>query len=232
MVAEDDPAMQTIIRVLLESQHHEVVMAGTAAQARRLLEERSPALALLDLGLPDQDGIELIQWLRLWSAMPILVISARTAEAQRLQAFELGADDYILKPFSGPELLARIRSTLRRQQREFLPDESFPLGPLMLSTGRRTVQRPDGSDIRLTPLEYRLLEALARHPNRLLTHADLTRSVWGATNPDTRGLRVLLASLRRKLQDEAGNGLRIEREIGVGYRLRVPPSSGEDSTSR
>jgi two-component system KDP operon response regulator KdpE len=173
----------------------------------------------VDLGLPDRDGIEVIKGIRDWSAMPIVVLSARTVESQRLLAFDSGADDYVVKPFSAPELLARVRAVSRRHVRGSLPRAILRLGGISVDLTARTAFEGDGREVRLTPLEYKILAVLARHPQSIVTQATLLKEVWGPNRDDSGSLRVYIASLRRKLEVDPGRPKHIITELGLGYRL-------------
>jgi two-component system KDP operon response regulator KdpE len=182
-----------------------------------------PDVLIVDLGLPDRDGINVITAVRAWSPVPIIVLSARVEEAQRIAAFDKGADDYVVKPFSAPELLARVRALLRRHVRGDLPMAVLRLGDVTVDLGRRIVSRADGREVRLTPLEHRILETLARHNGGIVTHAVLLKEVWGPSRDDSRALRVYIGTLRRKLEAEPSRPKYIVTEPNIGYRLVVEP---------
>jgi two-component system KDP operon response regulator KdpE len=224
-VVEDDRDVQTVLRLMLEAEGFRVLLAESCSAGDSSARAQRPDVSIVDLGLPDLDGIELIKSIRTWSPMPIIVLSARAAEAQRLAAFEVGADDYVIKPFSGSELVARVRAALRRQDRVGQPAGMLRIGDLAVDPSRRVLLQPSGGEVRLTPLEQRLLEALARYPDRLITHSQLMREVWGASRADTRSLRVLLTNLRKKLELDPTRRTRIEKEAGIGYRLVVEPQA-------
>jgi two-component system KDP operon response regulator KdpE len=185
---------------------------------------------VIDLGLPDRDGVNVVVAIRTWSAVPIIVLSARTAEMQRVAAFESGADDYVIKPFSAVELLARVRALLRRHVRGDLPMGVLQLGDISVDMGRRVAQDRQGREVRLTPLEHRILETLARHGERIVTHAALIREVWGPERDDSRSLRVYIGSLRRKLEEDPRRPQHILTELGIGYRLVTDSNSAPGSS--
>jgi len=230
LVVEDDQAIQNILRMLFEANGFRVVVAGTAARGEHDARLHRPDIVLVDLGLPDRDGINVIKGIRQWSPVPIIVLSARSAEPQRLAAFEHGADDYVMKPFSAPELLARVRAIVRRHVRGSLPMGVLELGDVTVDLGRRVVRSRDGREVRLTPLEHRILETLARHGERIVTSAALIKEVWGPDRDDTRALRVYIGSLRKKLEVDPGRPKYILTELGVGYRLVIDPDPAADAT--
>jgi two-component system, OmpR family, KDP operon response regulator KdpE len=225
LIFEDDQAIQNILRMLFEANGFRVVIANTAARGEQDARLYRPDVVVVDLGLPDRDGLKVITSIRAWSAVPIIVLSARTAEAQRVAAFENGADDYVMKPFSAPELLARVRAIVRRHVRGDLPTGVLELGDVTIDLGRRVARRSDGSELRLTPLEHRILETLARYGDRIVTHAALIKEVWGPHRADSRALRVYISSLRKKLEVDPTRPRHIVTELGVGYRLVVDPAA-------
>ena len=220
LVIEDEPGYRTILDVALSARGYEVLLVGDGASALRAVNERNVDLTVLDLGLPDVDGVELCRHLRRFLRTPIVVVTADGAEDRKVSALDEGADDYVTKPFSMPELLARVRAQLRhRQMVAGLADEGlFRLGPLAIDTGAHEA-RLDGAPLALTRKEFALLELFARNAGRVLTHRQLLTQVWGSGGSiDT--LRTHVTRLRSKLGDEPG-GPRIEVHPGVGYRLRV-----------
>jgi two-component system, OmpR family, KDP operon response regulator KdpE len=222
LIIEDDQAIQNILRMMFEANGFRAVVAGTAARGEQDARLHRPDVVVVDLGLPDRDGLDVITTIRTWSPVPIIVLSARTAEPQRLMAFERGADDYVIKPFSGPELLARVRAIVRRHVRGDLPMAVLKLGDVSVDLSRRVARSSDGREVRLTPLEHRILETLARHGERIVTSSALIKEVWGPGRDDTRALRVYIGSLRRKLELDPSRPRFILTELGVGYRLADP----------
>jgi two-component system, OmpR family, KDP operon response regulator KdpE len=221
LIFEDDQGIQNVLRVLFEANGFRVIIADTAARGEQDARLNRPDVVLVDLGLPDLDGLNVITSIRTWSPVPIIVLTARSAESQRLAAFELGADDYVLKPFSAPELLARVRAILRRHVRGELPMGVLELGEVSVDLSKRVARRLDGCEVRLTPLEHRILETLVRHGDRVVTHATLLKEVWGPRREDSRALRVYIGSLRRKLEVDPSHPRHIRTELGVGYRLVI-----------
>jgi two-component system KDP operon response regulator KdpE len=222
LIVEDDPALQTVMSMLAEGNGFRAVIAGTCDLAIREARSSPPDVAIVDLGLPDGDGIDFVRNTRTWSSIPLIVLSARNEESQRLAAFAAGADDYVVKPFSSPELFARIRALLRCR----VPAQADVLlerGGIALELGRHVARRWDGEEVRLTPLEHRILETLARHPDRVVMHERLLHEVWGPDQADMRSLRVYIKTLRRKLERDPAQPVHIVTESGVGYRLALNP---------
>lgn len=218
LVVDDEPQIQRFLKPALEAADFAVETADTAAMARRLAATRAPALIVLDLGLPDGDGKQVIADIRAYSQVPIIVLSARDQETEKIAALDLGADDYIEKPFGIGELLARIRAALRHAPGAPPPPDRQQFGPVTLDRDRRQVTR-DGTVLHLTPKEYDLLLLLAEHAGRVVTHKQALARLWGpAHGQDQQYLRVLVGQLRAKLGDTAEPRL-IGNEAGVGYRL-------------
>ncbi len=224
LVIEDDASIRGVLRVLLHTEHYRVVEAETAARAEIEARSHKPDLLLVDLGLPDGDGLKVIQRIRAWSPVPIVVLSARTMEAQKIAALDAGADDYVAKPFSAPELLARVRAALRRSARSSEQPPVLQLGEITVDLARRQT-RSGREEMHLTPLEYRVLEALARQAGMIVTPNQLIKEVWGPDrSDDTRNLRVCVKNLRQKLEPNPSRPHFIVTEAGLGYRLRTSES--------
>jgi two-component system, OmpR family, KDP operon response regulator KdpE len=226
LIVEDDADIRGVIRMLLEAQRYRVVEAESAA--RGIIEARNhrPDLVIVDLGLPDRDGLSVIRQIRTHSPVPVLVLSARTMEADKIAALDAGADDYVAKPFSAPELLARVRAALRRNTRgtEQLPLVRF--GPITLDLTKRSAHGPDGP-VHLTPLEYRVIDCLARNAGMIVTQAQLVREAWGPERlGDSRGLRSYIKTLRQKLEPDPRQPRFLVTEAGVGYRLQLNNGDG------
>ncbi|HTM23016.1 MAG TPA: response regulator [Kofleriaceae bacterium] len=224
LLVEDEPQMRRFLRAALLSHGYRLIEAATAAEAIALATSHNPDLVLLDLGLPDGDGIEVAARLREWTQAPILVISARGREDDKVRALDAGADDYLTKPFGVAELLARLRVAERhlRQRATSAGEPVLEAGRVRIDLARREVTVA-GEPVHLTPLEYRLLVALARHTGMVLTHAQLLREVWGPGHAEqTHYLRVYMAQLRRKIEADPARPQTLMTEPGVGYRLRDP----------
>jgi two-component system KDP operon response regulator KdpE len=220
LVVDDEPQLRRFLRASLPAQGYRLVEAGTGEEALREAAARPPDLVLLDLGLPDLDGVEVTRRLREWSAAPILVLSARDQEQDKIRALDAGADDYLTKPFGTGELLARMRVALRHATRGEAGDEPVvTIGDLRLDLGRRRVTVGE-REVRLTRTEYRLLALLARHAGKVLTHRQLLKEVWGPGAVDqTHYLRVYMGQLRHKIEADAAQPRYLLTETGVGYRL-------------
>lgn len=220
LVVDDEPQIQRFLKPALTAAGYGVVEAGTGNEALKAVATAAPDLIILDLGLPDMDGKEVIANLRGWSDIPIIILSARDRENEKIAALDLGADDYVEKPFGIGELTARIRNALRhRGQKADTMPSIFHTDGLVLDVVKRTVTRGD-QPIRLTPKEYDLLTLLARHAGRVVTHKTLLTSVWGpAHGDDLHYLRVFIGQLRQKIEQNPVNPAIIRTEPGVGYRL-------------
>ena len=218
LVIDDEAPIRKFLRAGLEGQGYTVVESETAGDGITQAATRSPDLVLLDLGLPDADGTEVVSRIREWSTLPILVLSARGHENDKIRALDAGADDYVTKPFAMGELLARMRHAATAAGAE--ASATLTVGELIVDLGRRRVTVA-GEEVRLTPREYKLLATLARHPGRILTHAQLLREVWGpGYTSQHHYLRVYMGQLRHKLERDPAHPRLLLTEPGVGYRLR------------
>jgi len=219
LVVDDEPQIQRFLKPALEAAGYDVVTAADAAEALKAAVTAAPALVILDLGLPDMDGKEVIARLRAWSSIPIIVLSARDRETEKIAALDLGADDYVEKPFGIGELTARMRTALRRSITTEGGTIEISADGLSIDTLRRMVTR-DGQELKLTPKEYDLVVLLARHAGRVLTHKTLLTSVWGPAHvEDLHYLRVFIGHLRAKIEREPSKPRIILTESGVGYRF-------------
>jgi two-component system KDP operon response regulator KdpE len=225
LVVEDDDGIRNVLRVLLEAENYRVVEATTASRAEIEARSHKPDLLLVDLGLPDGDGIGVIERVRAWSPVPIVVLSARTREAEKIAALDVGADDYVTKPFSAPELLARVRAALRRNVRGTDRLATLRIGHIDLDLEHRRATDGTG-DVHLTPLEFRVLECLVRHGGKIVRSEQLLREAWGPDKSgDTRTLRVCMKNLRDKLEPDPRRPRFIVTETGLGYRLQLAEAS-------
>lgn len=220
LLVDDEVALQRAVEPLLRSRGYDVRVAGTARDATDAFTNDKPDLVILDLGLPDADGLDVCRWVRERSEVPILVLSARGAEQDKVRALDAGADDFVTKPFGPEELLARVRSALRRV---FKPEDPgsgrLEVGDLVIDFDRRRVIRA-GEEIRLTPKEFDLLSILARNAGRVMTHRALLKTVWGGTVADQpEHLWVLVRQLRKKIEPDASNPRYVQSEPWVGYRF-------------
>jgi two-component system KDP operon response regulator KdpE len=221
LVIDDEATIRRFLNTALTSQGYDVVLAETGAEGLAQARMRPPELVLLDLGLPDLDGLAVTRRLREWTTTPILVLSARGQEVDKIAALDAGADDYVTKPFAIGELTARMRAALRRMARDASDVETvFESGDLRVDRERRLVT-VRGEEVRLTPIEYKLLVAFTRQPGRVLTHQHLLREVWGPGAVEQHHyLRVYMAQLRHKLERDPARPRHLVTEPGVGYRLR------------
>lgn len=224
LVVDDEPQIRRALRVVLRANGYDVREAATGEEALDAAAAQPPDLVILDLALPDSEGVEVCRGLREWSQVPIIVLSAHGEDDTKVRALDAGADDYVTKPFSTPELLARVRVALRHASMGVDSRESVVrFGTIELDLARRVVTRA-GDEVHLTPTEYGLLRYLAQHAGRVITHGQLLRSVLGPGAEDATGaLRFHLASLRRKLEPDPAKPRYLLTEPGVGYRLRLEP---------
>ena len=223
LVVEDDPAVRNLVTTALESRGYQHITAATAKAAVAAAATAAPDIMLLDLGLPDVDGIEVIKRVRTWSTMPIIVLSARSEDSDKIEALDAGADDYLSKPFSVGELLARLRTTERHLG--YMSDDAAPQlsvftnGGLSIDFAACTVSL-DGKELHLTPMEYKLLCLLAHNIDRVLTHQFILHEVWGASQDgDLASLRVFMGTLRKKIEANPSRPRYIQTHVGVGYRM-------------
>jgi two-component system KDP operon response regulator KdpE len=222
LLIEDEPQMRRFLRTALGANDYRLVEAETAKEGLAQAAARNPDVILLDLGLPDRDGLEVARELREWSATPIIVLSARGREEDKVKALDLGADDYLTKPFGVEELLARIRVALRHAAMPpgTAPEPVFEAGDLRVDLPARRVWRA-GEEIHLTPTEYKLLTTLVRHAGKVLTHRQLLKEVWGSNYVNqSHYVRVYLAQLRQKIEADPARPRLLLTEPGVGYRLK------------
>lgn len=221
LIVEDEKQIRRFVRVAVEEEGCQVAEAETMAQGLLEAGARQPDLLILDLGLPDGNGIDLIRDLRAWSDTPVLILSARSQEHDKIDALDAGADDYLTKPFSVGELRARVRALLRRRSRS--PESAFPVvefGQVVVDLSRRLVTR-GGADVHLTPIEYRLLTVLVGHPGKVLTQRNLLREIWGPSYVESSHyLRVYVGHLRQKLENDPTQPKHFLTETGVGYRFQ------------
>jgi two-component system KDP operon response regulator KdpE len=228
LVVDDEPQILRALRINLRVRDYEVLTAATAAQALAVASAHPPDLVLLDLGLPDMDGVEVIAGLRGWTAAPIIVLSGRADSSDKVEALDAGADDYVTKPFGMEELLARMRAAARRTGAAEDPPR-VQLGDLTVDLAAKRVTRhvagsaADGGDIRLTPTEWHLLEVLMRNPGKLLSQRQLLHDVWGPGYDNASGnLRLYMAQLRRKIEPNPARPRWLITEPGMGYRFQPP----------
>lgn len=230
LIIEDEKNIQTFMGKVLKRQDYRVLYADNGQQGLEIIRSQCPDIILLDLGLPDMNGSEIIRDARTWTSTPIIVISARTAEHEKVTALDLGADDYITKPFGTSELLARIRASLRHSNR-LRTDSTHYLRPyrhgkMILDFSKRLLTI-NGQDIHLTPIEYKIVAYLAQNSGKVITYATLLSNVWGPyADSDNKILRVNMANIRRKIEDDPAQPKYIFTEVGVGYRMAEDEEEG------
>jgi len=219
LVVEDEPEIRRFLRSSLGSEGYRVVESATGRRGAIDAGSHKPDLAIIDLGLPDMDGVEIIRRIREWSGMPILVLSARTHERSKIEALDAGADDYVTKPFGIGELFARVRAAMRHKVRPGRGTLAITLGAAQVDLEARRAVR-DGAEVRLTPIELKMLGCLARHLGMVVTHRALLQEVWGPNHAaDTHYLRIYMKQLREKLEPDPVRPRYLLTETGVGYRL-------------
>ena len=224
LIVEDDKSIRNFLKTVLEANNFDVIMAVNGAEAYSMVTSQCPDLVILDLGLPDMDGMKILKGIREWSAMPILVVSARSHERDKVEALDAGADDYLTKPFSVEELLARLRVMQRRIA--LLKSDSEINEKSVYTNGRLKIDYAAGcayiedAELKLTPIEYKLLCLLAQNTGKVLTHKYITQKIWGsAWDSNVASLRVFMATLRKKLEDENASVAYIQTHVGIGYRM-------------
>lgn len=225
LLIEDEPQMRRFLRITLQSQGYRLVEAAAAQEGMMQATTRNPDVVLLDLGLPDLDGLEVTKRLREWTQTPIIVISAREQERDKVRALDAGADDYLTKPFNAAELLARIRVALRHTSRRDSGQQEpiFVLQNLKVDLSQRQIF-VDDKEVHLTPIEYKLLTVLIRHAGKVITHSQLLKEVWGPAHVnEIQYLRVYMTQLRHKLETDPARPRLLMNEPGVGYRLKYDP---------
>lgn len=220
LIVEDDETISNFISAILTSNGYGVQKTSKGKEAMSMASSYCPDIVLLDLGLPDVDGMEVLKTIRIWTDTPVVVVSARGHEREKVEALDAGADDYITKPFGTAELLARIRAAMRRSQRTpgHMESQTITINDLEINFDKRTVTA-GGRDIHLTPIEYRIIVLLARHAGKVLTHDFIIREIWGPYTNEIQALRVNMANIRRKLEENPVEPKYIITEVGVGYRM-------------
>ena len=227
LVIEDDKSIRNFMKTILEANNYEVIMAVNGAEAYSMITSQCPDVVILDLGLPDMDGIKILKSVREWSGMPILVVSARSHERDKVEALDLGADDYITKPFGTSELLARLRTAIRHARVSYLTPEgmqtgTFRSGDLVIDYDKHRVYVGE-QDAGLTQNEYKIVSLLGKYAGKVLTYDFLIKEIWGPNmKNDNRILRVNMANIRRKIEHNPAQPQYIFTEVGVGYRIVDP----------
>ena len=229
LLVEDESSIRNFIRTVLETNDYQVLTAGTCQQALMMFSSHIPDLVILDLGLPDQDGLEFIRRTRQVSAVPILVLSARMLESDKVEALDLGANDYITKPFGTEELLARVRVALRSRRNLAAPVRRFKLEDLVIDYDRRMVTVSAG-EVKLTQTEYNILSFLSQHTGKVMTYSVIIGSIWGHMDEGSvKKLQMNMANIRKKLGTRPGDNRYIINELGVGYRMQDPAPEDDNS---
>lgn len=222
LIIEDEAHIARFVKTAMEQEGYQVYTADSSHRGLIEAATRRPDLLILDLGLPDGDGCDVIADIRTWSSLPILVLSARSDEQDKIKALNLGADDYLVKPFSMGELVARVNAHMRRWQVGYEAPSQIELGNISIDLTQRQVKK-NGEDIHLTPIEYRLLTVLIRHAEKVLTHKQLLNEVWGKGHTHQEHyVRIFMSNLRQKLEDNPSRPNYFLTEIGVGYKLHIP----------
>jgi two-component system, OmpR family, KDP operon response regulator KdpE len=231
LVVDDEIQIRRFLRAGFELNGFSVHEAGSGAEAIRAATLRPVDLVIVDLALPDMDGAEVVERIRSWSSVPIIVLSVRASEPQKVKLLEIGADDYVVKPFGMAELMARVRVALRRQLRATSGEPTVKIGPLLIDLGARAVLL-NGARLSLTPKEYRLLQVLAQHAGNVVTHQQLLKEVWGTTHVhDTHYLRIFVRKLRQKIEPHPDSPTILVTELGVGYRLAQSGNESEPAAA-
>ena len=222
LIIEDEAHIARFIKIAMEQEGYQIFTADSSHRGLIEAATRRPDLLILDLGLPDGDGCDVIADIRTWSSLPILVLSARSDEQDKIKALNLGADDYLVKPFSMGELVARVNAHMRRWQVGYEAPSQIELGNVSIDLTQRQVKK-NGKDVHLTPIEYRLLTVLIRYAEKVLTHKQLLNEVWGkGHNHQEHYVRIFMSNLRQKLEDNPSRPNFFLTEIGVGYKLHIP----------
>ncbi len=222
LVVEDEKSISHFISTVLTSNNYTVIQTGKGSEAISMVASHCPDLILLDLGLPDMDGLDVLKNIRQWSKIPIVIVSARGHEREKVEALDLGADDYVTKPFGTLELLARIRAAIRHRQHydieNHLEPDKFCVGNLVIDYDKRIVA-VDGKVVHLTPIEYKIILLMSKNAGRVLTLDFITKEIWGPYTNEDNALRVNMANIRRKLETNPAEPKYILTEVGVGYRM-------------
>jgi two-component system, OmpR family, KDP operon response regulator KdpE len=222
VLIEDEPQIRRFLRAILPAQGIELFEAANGERGIVEVGLHRPDVVILDLGLPDLNGVDVVKRLREWTDVPVIILSARSEETDKIAALDAGADDYVTKPFGVGELLARVRAAVRRRARTDDGQQTYAIGPISVDLAARRVERA-GEPVHLTPIEYRLLAQLVSHAGKVLTHRQLLKEVWGPSHvEDAHYLRIYMAQLRRKLEDDPTQPRYLLTEPGIGYRLEAP----------